>query len=128
MKAALRFNEANLGTNSITNCAIFNGWGMGITIESSSNVYFANNNIFSFVRFGVYMDTVTNIQFVENALVGVWTRGLTGLLDEFVDISGGFVGCSKDPSMICSYSFLNNIAAGTYYAGFLVHGHDCGNY
>ena len=53
LKAALRFEGANGMFSSITNSAIHNGWGMGVTITGSSNIDFKNNNIFNFVRFGV---------------------------------------------------------------------------
>jgi hypothetical protein len=40
LKAALRFDGANGNFSSITNSSIYNGWGMGVTITGSSNIFF----------------------------------------------------------------------------------------
>ena len=126
LHAAVRFDGAAGAYSSITNSSIYLGWGMGITILDSQNVFLQNNNIFSFVRFGVLIKTSFNITLDSNILNGVWERGLIAL-DHFVDISGGFIGCADDESMPpCSYTFTNNIAIGSSYSGFASYGHTCG--
>ena len=95
LKAALRFDGNTGSYSSITNSSIYLGWGMGITIIDSNNTFLQNNNIFSFVRFGVLIKTSFNITLDGNVLNGVWDRGLIAL-DGFVDISGGIIGCADD--------------------------------
>jgi len=79
----------------VTNSAIYLGWGMGVTIQDSANVFLGNNNFFSFVRFGVYVESSLNITLDQNVLVGVSKRELV-TLDHFVDISGGYIMCGAD--------------------------------
>ena len=126
LKAALRFDGNTGSYSSITNSSIYLGWGMGITIIDSNNTFLQNNNIFSFVRFGVLIKTSFNITLDGNVLNGVWDRGLIAL-DGFVDISGGIIGCADDKLYPpCQYSLTNNIAMGSSFSGFATYGYKCG--
>ena len=128
LKAALRFDGANNNFSSITNSSVYLGWGMGVSITGSSNIFIQNTNFFSFVRFGVLIQTGSwGITFDNNILVKVMERGLVSL-DSFIDISGGFIGCGAVPNDKCSYTVTNNIVAGVPSSGYVVYGHPCGNY
>ena len=69
---------------------------MGVTILESKNILLQNNNLFTFVRFGILIQTSNNITIDSNILIGVRDRGLV-TLDEFVDVSGGLIACGVDP-------------------------------
>jgi hypothetical protein len=111
LKAAFRFDGAAGGYSSITNSSLDNGWGQGITILGSKNIFIQNTNLFSFLRFGIFIDSSFNITLDGNLVVGVWERGLIAL-DKFVDVGAGIAGCGFSPLIPCSYSITNNIVAG----------------
>jgi len=75
-KAAVRFEGAEGAWNSITNSALHHGLGIGLDIQVSSNVVFANNDIFDFVRFGINIMTSNNITIDNNWVHGIFSRHL----------------------------------------------------
>jgi parallel beta-helix repeat protein len=56
-KAAIRFEKVPLSSSSVTNCAIHNGWGWGISIEESQNVVIRGNTLFNFRPIGIAVQT-----------------------------------------------------------------------
>lgn len=75
-KAAVRFEGVTGKTSSITNSAIHNGLGWGVSITSAAKVVMKNNVVFGFRPFGVSMLTVSNIIFKDNIVAHVYERDI----------------------------------------------------
>lgn len=53
----------------------------------------ANNTVFDFVRFGINIDSSSNITIDGNIVANINSRGLTPL-DGVVDVDAGILGCA----------------------------------
>ena len=74
------------------------------------------------------MMSVKNITLDNNIVSHIYERaGLTG--DTFIDPRAAITICALEGGNKCSdIRVINNIVAGAAYAGFIIMGHDCGNY
>jgi hypothetical protein len=129
--AAIRFEGASGPGNgsSLNEVSVSHGLGPAFVISDSNNVQVTNGRFTDHVQFGlaIYKNSF-NITFDSNILIQIWPSPVIPA-GPYQMINGGFVGCvfecEKTP---CNYSFTNNIAAGIPYAGYVAHGHTCGDY
>lgn len=128
MNAALRWENANDGYSSVTNCTLHNGFGWGINVKSSSNIEFADNIIYNFRPIGVGFMTVKNISFHDN-IVGHVNERETTAGNSLVDKRAGVTVCAYLTDRdTCSDVFVyNNIVSGVPYAAYVITGTDCGD-
>ncbi|TNV88211.1 hypothetical protein FGO68_gene8985 [Halteria grandinella] len=130
---AVRFEISWGKWSNISNCAIHHGYGYGVQIMQSGHVYFQNNIVYGFTRFGINIGSSSNITIDGNFISRIDARAgiLTALLG---DTQGAVVGCAKEPGDFCNDIFIiNNIASGVQAAGvdttgFVQNGHQCGDY
>lgn len=87
-----------------------------------------NNTFFDFKKFGVWIQSSTNVTLNGNILANVRPRNLV-ILDNMVDFEGGILACATEGSDRCpQLSIRNNIVAGVITAGYSAPAHDCGDY
>jgi hypothetical protein len=128
-KASIRFENAVTLHSSVTNSAFHNGWGWGANIISSANIHFKDNLWFNYRVIGVGINFSNNITFDNNVVAHILERETIEAGDMFVDKRAAFTVCQYHGYQACKdISMINNIAAGVVYAGFIVPGHDCGDY
>jgi len=72
--AALRWQNAQMGYSEVTNSAIHNGLGWGVTFVGSANVRMTNNVMYGFMNFGVNVIQGRNFTFDDNIVVKVTER------------------------------------------------------
>lgn len=128
MRAAVRFEQAVTLPQRVTNSAIHNGLGWGVSVSKAKNIEMSNNVIFSFRPVGVGIDSVQNMTFDSNFVGGSVERTTFESLDQKVDKAGLVTVCSYEMTKCTDVYVTNNIAAGGIYAGFVVAGHACGDY
>jgi hypothetical protein len=75
-KSAIRFEGARLGFSRISNSTIHHGLGIAGHITESENVELVNNNVYTFNRYGLVIQTSKNITFNGNWVSGIFNRGL----------------------------------------------------
>jgi hypothetical protein len=127
-KAGLRFEGATGKWSAVTNSVLHHGWGRGVQITNSENIYLKDNVIFDFIRFGVNVDTSNNITLDGNYIMHIGTRIMLKT-DGFVDVSANLVVCAIIEGDICeNNTIINNVVAGATAAGIGVYGHNCGDY
>jgi len=73
-KAALRWENAQMGYSSITNCSIHGGLGWGLRAHSSQNLVIDNNVAFGFSTVGMSLSTVSNVTFSNNVVGNIMRR------------------------------------------------------
>ena len=127
-RAALRFEQALSSHQRVTNSAVHNGLGWGARVIDSKNVEMNNNIFFSFRPVVVGIDSTQNMTFDSNFAGGSVERTTFESLDQVVDKAGLVCVCSYGMSKCSDILVTNNIAAGGIYAGFVVAGHQCGDY
>lgn len=127
MKAALRFEGANLGWSSVSNSSLHNGYGWGINVKSSANLVFSNNVIFNFRPIGVSFSGSRNVTFDGNVVAQIQQRTTIEAKD-FEDKEGALVTCTYfGTSDKCPDTYVtNNIVAGAFWVGMTLNGHECG--
>lgn len=128
MNSAIRFENAMGGYSSVTNCTLHNGYGWGINVVSSANIYLADNIVYNFRPIGVAFNTAKNVTFHDNIVAHITERLTFTAVDNMVDKRGAVAVCSYFEKDSCTdINVYNNIAAGIAYAGFVTQGHDCGD-
>jgi hypothetical protein len=114
--------------SQITNSSIHHGLGIGLQITAANNILLATNVFFSFVRFGMNIESSSNITIDGNMLASVFSRGLAAS-DNTGDVDAGISACAYNEGDYCTDIYLlNNIVAGTTTAAFVAMGHECGVY
>ena len=96
-------------------------------IYKSENIYMQNNIWFGFRPFGAVWDEVKNITFDGNVIAHVIDRTTFVVMDKIIDKKAGLAVCSLRETICSDLSIVNNLIAGTAYAGFIVPGHNCGD-
>jgi hypothetical protein len=130
LKSAIRFESASTLHSSVTNSAIHNGYSWGLNVKASANIHIENNVFFNFRPIGVGILSSRNITFDHNVVSGIVDRTTLDATGNLVDKAGGVSVCAyfgDDPSCV-DLKVRNNIVAGSVYGGFVMPGHDCGNY
>jgi parallel beta-helix repeat protein len=57
----------------VSNCAIHNGWGIGMEIKFAENILVKDNNFYSFYKYGINIVTSKNITLDGNyVFVTLW--------------------------------------------------------
>ena len=127
-KAAVRF-EGNFGSwSKISSSAIHHGLGIGIQFTAGNNVLMKDNTIYNFVRFGVNIQSSSNITIDGNLIGDINSRNLF-VLDGAIDVEAGILGCALEEGDRCQDIFiLNNIVAGTTTTGYSAYAHECNDY
>jgi parallel beta-helix repeat protein len=75
-KAAIRFEGHKLGYSRISNSSIHHGLGVAVNVQFSNNVDFVSNNVYTFSRYGMVIQTSESITFDNNWVAGIFNRGL----------------------------------------------------
>lgn len=92
----------------------------------SAKISLINNVFYYFSPIGINIQTSKSITLDSNAVLHITPRVMLAM-DAFNDPSGAFVICGfNDPDKCSDLVIVNNIAAGSEYAGFGAPGHDCG--
>ncbi len=87
-----------------------------------------NNTFFDFKRFGINIQSSSNITVDGNIIGDINSRGLTGL-DGAIDVEAGILGCALEEGDRCyDISIKNNIVAGSTTTGYSAYAHECGDY
>jgi hypothetical protein len=84
-----------------------------------------NNIWWGFRPLGGVWDEVKNITFDGNVIAHVVDRTTFVSMDKLLDKKAGLSVCAYRGSSCSGLSIVNNLIAGTAYAGFIVPGHDC---
>jgi parallel beta-helix repeat protein len=93
---------------------------------ASANVRLSNNVIFDFKRFGINVQSSSNVTITGNVVGKIQNRNYQ-ILDGMLEISGGILGCALEGSGSCpELSITNNIVAGLDTTAFSVPAHRCG--
>lgn len=127
--AAIRWEGAIGGHSRVSNSAIHHGKDWGVMAWQTNNVELIDNTIVGFRQFGMNLDLNRNCTITGNFIGGVEDRGIA-FIDKTVDKEacvayGSFNNDAGNPSY--EMTFMNNIAAGCPYAGFVAPGHACGD-
>ena len=93
-KAALRFESATELYSSVTNTAIHNGEGYGVSLKLSKNIFFKNNIVFKFRQFGFIMRESKNVTIDDNIVGAIGTRDSVEAAHGSFDPEGVFSICS----------------------------------
>jgi hypothetical protein len=129
LKAALRFESAATLYSSVTNSAIHNGYSWGLYVKSSANVHIEGNNFFKFRPIGLAVLSSRNVTIESNVVADIVERSTFEGDIHMVDKGGAISICAYFEKDVCSdIRVRNNIAAAAPYAGFVMPGHDCGDY
>jgi hypothetical protein len=130
-KSALRFENALTLPSSITNCTFHNGLGWGVSIKRSANILFQDNILYNFRPIGFRVSYSKNVTVDNNVVSKIVERLTFGGGGFATDRRAAYTICAFEAAMGemgCEAVVTNNIAAGAPFAGFLVAGHDCGDY
>lgn len=129
MKAAVRWEAATTNHSALTNSVLHNGYGWGIFVKGSANVHLQGNTVFNFRPIGVAVSNSRNVTVDRHVVGGIGERDtLEGDLHT-VDKGGGISICAYFGSETCTdIRVTNNLVGGATYGGFVMHGHDCGDY
>lgn len=92
-KAALRFEKVPLSSSTVTNCAIHNGEGWGLSIEESQNIVLRGNHIFRFAPIGLAIRT-SNLITLDGNVVAHITARATFTAQMLLDTAGGYSICA----------------------------------
>lgn len=84
-----------------------------------------NNIWWGFRPLGGVWDEVKNITFDGNVIAHVVDRTTFVSMDMLLDKKAGLSVCAYRGTSCSGLSIVNNLIAGTAYAGFIVPGHDC---
>jgi len=131
-KAAFRFEGAMGSESVVSNSAIHHGLGMGVEATLSANVTLVNNTIFDFVKYGINLETVTNVTLDGNWVFYIHSRHLTSPMTG--DPQGAILGCANTVLDVCfGLKIVNNVVGGVESGnvdttGYSVYGHECGDY
>lgn len=130
LKAAVRFESAASNYSEVTNCAIHNGYSWALLVKNSKNVHIENNNMFRFRPVGLAILDSQNVTIRNNLVGGICERTTFEGDDLMVDKGGAYSICAYENKAHKCYDIKvqNNIAAGAPYAGFVMPGHECGDY
>jgi hypothetical protein len=127
----MRF-EAATSPSLVSNCAMHHGLGIGVEIIFSEKVYFLNNTLFDFVKYGISIETSANITIDGNWVIGIFSRHL--MAQTLGDPMGAILGCANLNTDNCTdIKILNNIvsgveAGGVDSTGYSVPAHECDDY
>mmetsp|Transcript_21730 Transcript_21730/g.16040 ORF Transcript_21730/g.16040 Transcript_21730/m.16040 type:complete len:471 (+) Transcript_21730:751-2163(+) len=125
-KAALRFQGNSYRYSEVRNSAIHHGHGLGIYMMMAENVLLENNVVFDFVRFGLNVETSSNITIKGNAFIHVHKRVWEA--SKLEDILACAAICAYTDGDTCSSLHVtNNIFAGSIMYGAAAPGHTCGD-
>lgn len=127
-RAAIRFEQALTLHQRVTNSSFHDGLGWGGRVIDSKNIQMDDNIFFSFRPVGVGIDSTQNMTFNNNFVGGTVERTTFESLDQKVDKAGLVCVCSLELSKCEDVYVTNNIAAGGIFSGFVVPGHECGDY
>ncbi len=109
-KAAIRFEGHKLGFSRISNCSIHHGLGIAVNVQFAANVEFTGNNVFTFSRYGMVIQTSNNVSFDNNWVAGIFERGMR--VKSGGDTQGGIVACGHTKFDKCSnLTVTNNIVS-----------------
>ena len=109
-KAAIRFEAHKLGYSRISNSAIHHGLGVAVNVIFSQNVEFLNNNVYTFTRYGMVIQTSSTITFDNNWVAGIFDRGLR--VKSGGDTQAAICACGHTPNDRCfNLTVTNNIAS-----------------
>ena len=131
-KAALRFDNANMGSSRVSNSSIHQSQGVAVEIKESKNIIIETTNIFVAFKFGINIVTSNNITIDRNWVVGILFRRLAALTSG--DPNAGIVMCGEKKGDKCSdVRLTNNVVAsvedtGVDTTGYTVMNHKCGDY
>jgi hypothetical protein len=75
-RAAVRFEGSFLGQSIISNSAIHHGRGYGVYMMDAKNKTLVNNTIFMHVGQGIGMEQVTDINILNNWIIGLKSQDL----------------------------------------------------
>lgn len=114
----------------MTNCAVHNGYGWAVNVQSSANVLLRGNSFYSFRPIGIGVTGAKNITIDNNVVGHIVDRTTIEAGDKFVDKAGAVSICSYHgaDSSCSDLQVTNNIVGGSVYAGYVGPGHDCGDY
>jgi hypothetical protein len=124
--AALRFDGAQTNTHSVTNSAIYDGEGWGLSVTASAKVTIKDTQVIGFKNIGISIhasDTVT----LDNVITGdVKARSLY-VIGKAADLWGCVAICSYfEPDTKCKDIVVkNSTSIGCKFAGFIAEGHSC---
>ena len=124
-KAAIRFEGSLTKHQNISNSVVHEGHGQMLFISSSRFVTVTNTTFVGGLKFGVNILTSTDITLDSNFVGDVLERALPSG-QHMIDKEAGFSICSSlDDNKCKDLVITNNIAAGTFFAGFVAPGHNC---
>jgi len=126
--SSIRWEGAIGGYSRVSNSAIHNGLDWGVIIWDSNNVELIDNVVVGFRAIGMNLDNWRNSTVTGNLIGDVGGRNI-----QFIDMTIDKEACVAYSSYrtpgkgTASYdiTFMNNIAAGCIFAGFVAPGHDC---
>jgi hypothetical protein len=129
-KGALRWEGAAGKYSHIKGVSLHNGHGWTMQIKSSANVKIEESVAYHFKPIGMAIRSSNNITLHRNIIVNVHERGGESFEGQNVaDRRGAISVCAIDDNDRCENNKVTeNIVAGAAYAGFLIHGHKCGDY
>ena len=128
--AAIRWEGAIGGHSRVSNSAIHNGRDWAVMIWKSNNVELIDNTFVGFRAVGMNLDMVRNCTITGNFIGDIVSRNLP-FIDHTVDkeacvAHGTYVNNGPgNPSY--DMIFMDNIAAGCKFAGFMAPAHKCGD-
>lgn len=128
--SSIRFEGATGGHSSVSNSAISHGLDWGVIIWSSNNVELHNNAFVDFRGIGMNLDLTRNCTIVGNFIGDVYGRDIQFIdmtIDKEACVAYGSYVSSEKGSPSYDMTFMNNIAAGCPFAGFIAPGHTCGD-
>lgn len=109
-KAAIRFEGHKLGFSRISNSSIHHGLGVAVNVIFSQNVEFLNNNVYTFTRYGMVIQTSDNVTFDNNWVAGIFDRGIR--VKSGGDTQAAICACGHTPNDRCfNLTVTNNIAS-----------------
>lgn len=72
--AALRFESHNMGSSSVKNTAIHNGYSHAIYASSVKNIELIDNTIYNHVNFGILLKKAENVTIEKNLIMQIRER------------------------------------------------------
>jgi hypothetical protein len=88
---------------------------VAVNVIFSENVEFVNNNVFTFLRYGMVIQTSANITFDNNWVAGIYSRGIK--VKSGGDTMAAICACGHTPFDRCfNLTVTNNIASSVEHA------------
>lgn len=125
----LRFESAKGMPSIVKGCSLHKGEYHAVTIVKSEYIVFEDNVIMNFKPIGIRLDFASFVR-VANNFIGHLEERPTFKGGMTLDKRGGIIHCNHEatPQVCTDNSYLDNIVAGAFYGGFILPGHDCGDY